>query len=372
MKIAIVTMPLGNNYGGLLQAYALQETLKRLGHDVWILQRGNQSKRHEILRACRNIIYLILHKFYVSQKDKITLSKNTIYFSSQYINPKTPKLRSQRSLRNYLVKNGIEAIIVGSDQVWRPRYVDQIEHYFLNFSSDIDVKRISYAASFGVDKWEFSDEQTKTCKQLLEKFCAVSVREDTGVKLCKDYFDREACVVLDPTLLLEMDDYVHLINAENESPREGDVFCYFLDRSSEGQEVVRRMKDKTGLSVYTCMPKKTVYSEMNRENKDEFVYPSVTRWLRSFHDAKIVLTDSFHGCVFSIIFNKPFWVLCNKERGVARFHSLLQIFGLQNRIIDTTNIDSIKWDENIDWIRVNQKRTEWMTKSFKFLTNALS
>ena len=103
----------------------------------------------------------------------------------------------------------------------------------------------------------------------------------------------------------------------------------------------------------------------------DYIVPSPTKWLRAFMDAKVVLTDSFHGCVFSIIFNKEFWVTGNKGRGNARFDSLLKQFGLENRRIDIDKINDVDFAEPIDWERVNSIKKEWQEKSINFLKENL-
>ncbi|MBP3738465.1 MAG: polysaccharide pyruvyl transferase family protein [Muribaculaceae bacterium] len=372
MKIGIVTHPLGNNYGGLLQAYALQEVLKRQGHDVWIFQKRTTSWMLVFLRSIRNAVYRLLRRFYVSQKDKRMLSRHMLYFSEKYVNPKTPKLGCDVLRRAYLRKNKFNTLIVGSDQVWRPMYVGNIEYYFLSFTKQFNIRKVAYAASFGVDNWEFTQRQTDDCKSLIHDFNAVSVREDTGIELCKNYLDYPASLVLDPTLLLDKEDFIKIINNEGSTPCEGDIFYYFLDRTNDTNDMVSWFEKTTNLVLYTCMPRKTLYSDMNEHNKGEFVYPPVAQWLRSFYDAKMVLTDSFHGCVFSIIFNKPFWVITNKKRGAARFESLLNIFRLQDRMIPLGKTESIQWDKAIDWESVNAIKKEWQKKSLDFLNTALS
>ena len=371
MKILIVTHPLGNNYGGLLQAYALQQVLKGLGYSPWIMNVGSESLKIKVLRQLRNTVYTLLGRFYVTQRDKDELSHNMTYFAKTYITPQTPVLQSRKAKRNYLVKNGFNAVIVGSDQVWRPIYLNNIFHYFLDFTEGLNVKRISYAASFGVDLWEFSVELTNRCRKLIAQFDAISVREVSGVTLCKEHLHRDATLVLDPTLLLPKEHYVELIGKEKEPMVSGDMFCYILDKSEDTKRIVDEISLSMKYQPYYCMPDEVEYSKMTKYNKKSFVYPPVTQWLRSIMDAKMVLTDSFHGCVFSIIFNKPFWIVVNKNRGAARFSSLLNLFGLENRIVKDDEVKSKDWNEPIDWNNVNPVKEQWKGKSLQFLHNNL-
>ena len=222
-----------------------------------------------------------------------------------------------------------------------------------------------------MDEWLFSKKITPTLSSLIKKFDAVSVREKSGVDLCNRYLGVDALHVLDPTMLLEKEDYIDLIIAENEEVFEGNLFCYILDNTKKKDDVIDLIVQSTNLVSFTCMPKLNLSLENVEQDIDACVFPSVTRWLKSFMDANMIITDSFHGCVFSIIFNKPFWVIGNKSRGMARFDSLLSVFGLENRMLDINNIVDIDWSLPIEWDRVNKIKKEWQIKSNKFLLEAL-
>lgn len=373
MKIGILTQPLRDNYGGLLQCFALQKVLKLLGHDVWVVQRNYNEGRIPLFMR----IYICIKKlarlligsnlFKSLQPDRYARRKTT-YFASRYINPKTKSITSNESLKDCHVRNGFDVYIVGSDQVWRPLYSPCITNYFLDFlSTDDKVKRVAYAASFGVDEWEFSEEETTTCRDLLRLFDGVSVREDSAVDLCANYLGREDVLhVLDPTMLLEKEDYIRLVEMENEPKSLGNLFCYILDDSEDKRLIIGTIASQISAVPFTQMPKCAITYENLKERLEDCVFPTVTAWLRAFMDAEMVITDSFHGCVFSIIFNKPFWVIGNEGRGMARFKSLLSIFGLQNRLIDRSSIP-INATSSIDWEKVNVIKKEWQQKSLNFL-----
>ena len=166
----------------------------------------------------------------------------------------------------------------------------------------------------------------------------------------------------------QREDYIDLIKAENEEKSEGTLFTYILDKSQEKERIISSIAKEFNMTRYECMPKyETSYLSIKR-HPEESVYPSVTRWLRSIYDAELVVTDSFHGTAFSIIFNKPFYVILNINRGADRFISLLNLFGLEDRIISGTSEIS---NNPIDWNRVNKIREEWEDKSLKFLVDAL-
>ena len=373
MKIGILTQPLLENYGGLLQCYALQTILKRLGHEAWVVQRTSgelQGFTKKVLFSCiKQFDKIFLGGKLVKRLRPNTYAKrNTSYFVLNYINPKTKLITTTETLKKCNVEQNFEAYIVGSDQVWRPVYSPCINNYFLDFLSPQDrTKRIAYAASFGVDEWEFSEEETSVCKDLIKLFDGVSVREDSATALCEKYLGRnDALHVLDLTMLLEKEDYIRIVEKEKEPKSPGNLFCYILDESSEKNQVVESIASQIDAVPFTQMPKCKLTDENLKDRLEDCVYPSVTAWLRAFMDADMVVTDSFHGCVFSIIFNKPFWVIGNHSRGMARFESLLSMFGLEERLIKRTSM-SVEFTSPIDWARVNAIKKDWQEKSYNFL-----
>ena len=214
MRIAILTQPLRYNYGGILQNFALQTVLRRMGHDVVTLDPCRYLAIHwwqYLLFAARHLVANLLKgyrtplcKEYNIDKRKRIMGQHTFPFIDKYI-----KCREYRKIEKEVKSTDYDAYIVGSDQVWRCEYNPNQTNMFLDFTKDWPVKRITYAASFGTNYWEGTPDETEICKSLLKKFDTVTVREDTGVELCKNIFDVEAIQVLDPTLLLTQEDYVH-------------------------------------------------------------------------------------------------------------------------------------------------------------------
>lgn len=379
MKIGILTQPLHNNYGGLLQCYALQTVLQRMGHEAWVLQRIHRYEqncwrsRAEIV--LKNVIKRLIGREVckkMSDEQKQTIGCHTRYFAEKYINPRTEAIYSTYRLKQMAYDLGIEAYVVGSDQVWRPMYSPCITNYFIDFDCRSQVKRIAYAASFGVDHWEYTHHDTKRCAALVKHFDTVSVREASGVDLCKRFLGVKAQHVLDPTLLLDRADYERLVANEQEPPRDGSLFCYILDKAANKQQIIESSARATALQPFYTMPELEPTIANVARDIEACVFPAVTAWLRSFMDAKMVVTDSFHGCVFSIIFNKPFWVIGNAERGMARFKSLLSQFGLEERMISVQDIATTNWQKPIDWQRVNARRDALRVESLHFLQDCLT
>jgi hypothetical protein len=376
MKIGIVTLPLHNNYGGILQAYALQKVLQNLGHDAVVIDKSRYIKL-PVLNLNRYIVYLkrLVYKILFDKsmsvvwdkklnKERLIIGTHTYPFILKYI---------ERIVVNHDFSNidsrGFDVYVVGSDQVWRPKYFGQniIPCAYLSFAKDWNVKRLSYAASFGTEDWEYTEEQTALCKELIQQFDAVSVRESSAVKLCKEHLGVDALHVLDPTMLLDATDYIKLFQNAKTPQSPGTLMCYVLDETEDKQKVISYVEQALNITAFSVNSK----YEDSTAPLEERIQPPVETWLRGFYDADFVVTDSFHACVFSILFEKPFIVYGNKDRGMARFHSLLSIFGLENRLI--TNSEEIQKfiAEPIDWNAVNARKKEWQEKSLNFLKNNL-
>ena len=372
MKIGIMTHFLHFGYGGVLQNFALQKVLKSLGYDPVTLRVAPIRKKsyYKVLRdgLSRIIHYLLRRDVGITMKQDIYVSRNIEPFIQEYIKT-TAYCASKKDFRIAVEQEQCKVLIAGSDQIWRASY-DYVEECYFDFAADMNIKRIAYAASLAVDNWEYTSKQTRYIRPLVKKFDAVSVRELSGIDLCKNYLGVDAELVLDPTLLLEKEEYIQLVKYANEKINEGELFTYILDKTKHKESIIEEIARNTGFRRYECMPKyKTKYAEVKRY-AEECVYPSITKWIRSIMDAKLIVTDSFHGMVFSIIFNKPFFVLINIDRGSARFTSLLKLFNLEDRII--YDINSLNLKKTIDWDYVNTMKRVWKEKSIKFLSTALN
>jgi hypothetical protein len=340
MKVSILTQPLGSNYGGIMQAWALQKVLKSLGHEPIIIDR--QPDPPVVTYKIARLAYRAVLKASGRRKAPVNFEKyfpiifqQTRSFIGNHIVMSEP-LYSTQQLKNHFDRKKYDAVIVGSDQTWRPKYSPNIYNYFLDFLEDKNITRIAYASSFGVDEWEFTEEQAHICAELAGKFKAVSVREDSGVRLCRRYLKVNAAHVLDPTLLIEKRDYIELIGKERIKTGYDGIFTYFLDKTPEKLQMAKGLSEKLGEPVYSCQSRYSLNADF--PGIDGYIMPDVRDWLAGFGNAKFVLTDSFHGMVFSLIFGKPFFVMKNKARGAARFTSLLSACGLESQILDESQL----------------------------------
>lgn len=374
MKIGIITLPLNYNYGGLLQTFALQSFLERNGHKVEVIDRPYRpyiiSNKKKLLVYIRRFV----HKYFLGDKNIRIASEDYYNKTYKYVCKNTDRFINtyihRRLINNFseISSGDYDAFVVGSDQIWRVSYNIDIYDSYLLFAKHWNVKKIAYAVSFGTDIWEYSDEQTKKCKELVELFDAISIRELSGVQLVKNYFKVNVPNVLDPTMLFSQSFYDNLLNVK-EIKSKGDIMLYILDRVENLDENIRSIAYNNKLTFFYANSK---INELGLNVKlEERVQPSVEEWLYSIKTAKFVITDSFHACVFSILYNKNFVVVGNMARGLSRIYSVLNLFGLMDRYAASySDIENILFTD-IDYRRVNSIVARMRDFSSKFLLSNL-
>lgn len=358
MRINILTQPLFCNYGGILQNFALQNVLKKLGHDPLTINvpptsQIRKSSLKDYVRACVNFFNRLrgvyLSPFY--NPKTFYLKEHLLSFPQrEFINNYINSVNESGPFSSDICERyPAEAWIVGSDQIWRPWCSFYLENCFFDFIIDPQIRKLSYAASFGSDKWEIDQKMTEKIKPLAKKFDAISVREKSGVELLRDNLGVESIDVLDPTLLLNADDYKRIINGI-EMPRTPYIANYVLDMNGLKLKSIRKDSKYYNLKVF----------RVGKMNKDGF--DSIESWIAGIANAERVITDSFHGTVFSIIFEKPVKILCNNIRGNTRLESLLSTLNLK---IDNDGYYIVN-DSNRKIIELERQ------KSIAFLINKLS
>lgn len=384
MKIGILTQPLHNNYGGVLQAYALVSILQKMGHEVIILNKDYVAEPSLSLYLMRIISFLkCTFRIYV-KGDKTyrlcnpfaltysTLVKVGVSPLKAFIEAELPltKILCSSKLLRYIKTSYLDAIIVGSDQVWRQAYSPKITDYFLAFMPDnYNIKKIAYAASFGTEQPDISSEFLQECKLGIKKFDALSVRERSGVEILRKEFGISSQQVLDPTLLLTSSDYERIISMESEDNKKTDLLCYILDSSVDRSSIKEAVKQSIKASTLINLK---IYE--GREPEPNTVIPTLSVWLNTFKHTDFVVTDSFHGCVFSIIYRKTFIAIANTERGSDRFISLLDNIGLLNRLVysyDEYMQKKASLLQPIDYTEVYHRLDKDRDKSMTFLKEAL-
>lgn len=365
MKVGILTVPFNNNYGGFLQAFALKTFLNNLNCETVFFNRQRDKHKHSLLKLIVGWP-MFLFRDYRNRKMIKKISVYTDVFKKRYLEPISEAYYSTEELKKCLLLN-CDAYIVGSDQVWRYRYAKKsVEDYFFNFLQGTTLPRFSYAASFGVSENEYPPECLTYCSELLSQFKAISVRESSGKEMLQKYFSinpDDVKIVADPTFLLEKKDYEKLFNQQHST--EDTLFTYVLDSSKEKSDAVEIIASSKKLNVIQF------FAQDCNSSNNRVVEP-VEKWLQKLAQSSFVMTDSFHGMVFSIIFNKPFIVYGNKNRGSTRFFSLLQMLHLESRYIeDKSGIQQILEHDVIDWKSVNSIVSKCRQESAAFIQENL-
>lgn len=356
MKIGVISsyacVKSANNYGALLQYFALQSYLRKRGHDpFWIKSILPQSSLRIFARHVKNYRSLrLVIAFYKCHK---TFES----FQNRYLSVTGREYQGNADLS----KNCPQAdyYITGSDQVWG----GALKENYLRFVAD-STRKIAYAASFGRD--QIDTVQMETITPWIQDFAYVSVREASGVDICRS-MGVNAFHLLDPTLLIDADTYPGI----EYSGINNLLTCYFLnvdDTQSIRLNEIRKYAIDEGLKlqIASCQ-----YAERFFK-KDELVMPSPEEWLQKYRDAKCIVTNTFHGTAFAIIFQKPFVTILQSGASATqntRMLSLLEMFGLKERIWgghrQLADIMSIQ----IDWKKVESKLHEYRKKSDDFFQN---
>ena len=349
-KIGILTLQYALNYGGQLQCYALKEVLRKQGHDAVIIDRipDAHGKKYVLKRAFAHP--LTQKEFAGMRCHELRPMSKPVYSSAGLA----------RLLRNY------DACIVGSDQVWRKAVFSVNGDYFFQHLEIPSLKKIAYAASLGVSEWEYDSGETGAISKALSSFKAVSVREQDGVNLLRDHCGIHAQWVLDPTILADSAIYTPLIK-KSKMDGSGKLVTYILDWTEEKKQIVQDFQHKIGKSRIDINP--VVRQHQSLLNRVLHTGVTTYDWVKLISTADFVITDSFHGTAFSIIFNKQFYTIGNPERGMARFISLLDMLGLSKRLVTTSNIEGMM---NIDYTEPNQILQKKRKESLAFLLQNLA
>lgn len=348
LNVGITTFHWATNYGAILQAFALQTWLKSL------------SARSEIISYCPNVLRFKTKARLWCKRDWGTLSKERKLrrFRKRYLTTTRRRYGSNRSL--FRLANRYDAVICGSDQVWNPSFTMKAEggitlSYYLNFAGE--SKRVAYAPSFGCE--ELTAEMQAAIKPELARFAALSVRENSGKEILKRLgFESE--VVLDPTLLLTAADYERELTLDLK--KRASVFAYILQKNQRGAQRVAEFVQKLCQNSTV----KPFYSQNE----------SLEDWLSYLRNAEYVVTNSFHGTVFALLFHKNFIALPVEGTGASmndRIQTLLKTLNLESRVLADFDVDKIEGilESKIDWSDVESRLTAAREKSKAYLAGAL-
>lgn len=385
-KVGIVSCYFKDNYGSMLQAYATKK----------ILDNNNIPNETITIGGNKDFIKLKL-KYYITQIfnfsfiktkfgmikfkfDKIfnkELKKNVAIRTNKYkefrkeFNMSVPTTTYEDLTK--LAKENYSDVVVGSDQLWLPVNV-VADYYTLNWVPD-NINKISYATSFGVST------VPKKYKELYEKFLKrinhLSVREDTGVKLVKELSKKKATLVCDPTILLTKSEWEEIATPKR-IIKDKYILCYFLGKNIEHRKFAERLKKETGYKIVSLnhADEYVKYSDVYADIIPYDIGPK--EWINLIKNAEYVCTDSFHGTVFSLLFNKIFFDFRrhsakNKNSTNSRIDSLLKVAGVSKERILTGTEDIKKvLKYKIDFKLVNKNLNKFRKESKEWLLKALS
>lgn len=344
MRIALLTIWHERNFGAEMQAYATIRALRQLGHEVEIIDiRLSDAKKYSVRGKIGRCI-----EYFSPAERKFQR------FWKRYI-PKTCRYHSIAELRAKPPK--ADVYMVGSDQVWNPQITRELAPiFFLDFGST-GVERGSYASSFGTNSWVGNKSITELARQQFEKFKSVSCREQTGCSILKEIFNVDAQCVLDPTLLHE--EYSELIGKVD--GKESLVF-YPLSYDAELEAYTKKLAKRLHLEWVDANSKKYLIGRVIWQRN------SIEQWISAIATAKLVITRSFHGVAFSLIYRRQFVVINDSDRS-SRITDLLSQLGLYDRCFKTVEEMEFArpWEKEIDYTEVNIRLQKLKDISWNYL-----
>jgi len=318
-KIGVISADHNQNIGNNLLKYAMFIKLKEFGFEPYIIG---------YLRPRNNISFL----------------------------NKTINIRFIKKSFREIKRDDYDILMVNSDQVWRKTNLNYLDVGFLRFASNWNIRKFIYGASFGMDNWIYYRYEETIIKRLLRNFTGISVREEGLKEMVEDYLNISPTLVVDPTILIDKKYYLDLIkNYKNEyTSRDNYIFVYSIDKIPLMESFIKKSVKALKCIVYNCTMNDNDY---------------VQRFIYGIYNSKAVITNSFHGVIFSIIFKKPFVAFNPKEKGNERFNTLKYVYGLKKRIVSENNppkislltgpfnVDMKKFDDlrskSIDYLKKN-------------------
>lgn len=370
MNIGIMTLQGAKNCGAVLQAYASSTVLKKMGHNVELVNfiSDGEYERTKKLGGLKKGKAYWARKIYYMFFAKSIKKRNALFeqFQQEYLelSPKNGRIR-ERNLSKQTAK--YQCLVCGSDQIWSrdPKLYDRSEAYFINFP--YAGKKISYAASFG-DSINYSEEEVNKIISYIRSFNSVSVREKEAEEFLKTYgIDSTICI--DPTMLLNRFDWKQL--AILPKVKEKYILYFSVNSRKYSINIAKKLSKKTGLRVIELNPHPKSWNSRFMK-----LYGNGPREFLGFIlNAEYIVTNSFHGTVFSILFNKPFIAAFDEENGQIKIESrketLLKNVGLDNLIISESMVIDTEIFNQIDWDKVNLKIDGLRNASLNYLRSAV-
>lgn len=368
MKVDIITRHSVPNYGSLLQSYATQKTIEKMGYESEIINYTRYEERYENLAKTllkgkkwdKNLLLRLIYRILQSPNYKIQYKK-FLEYRKNFLYETNIEYGNLEELKNNTPIADIYCS--GSDQIWgRIGNSEYDEAYFLEFVKG--KKCISYSSSFG--KTELSDDLNNNLDRLLKKYTKILVREDSAKQLLNERGYNNVEQVLDPTLLLSKEEWSELGYKSNVKPFKNYILIYQLHDNKDFDTYAKKIAKNKNMRLLRISS-----SFFHIIRRGRFIYlPNQYDFLKYFENANYVLTDSFHATAFSIIFNKPFIDILPFNKTGTRIESILRLFKFDNRIVnDYSDINLI--DNEINWNLVNKILDKERSQSIKLLKKAI-
>lgn len=369
MKVGILTFHNAHNYGAVLQAYALKTCIEKMGHETHIVNYHNRKIKNQYPKCliprltCKDLhprrwkqyIYDTLRGIYgqkVWSKQWISFEQ----FISKYLLDGNHEVITSENISKY----GYDVLVFGSDQIWSSVLTGGLDTtYFGKFRTS--EKTVSYAASLANASIE-EDEKTEFVK-LLEYIDVISVREEKLAELLKQLSGREIETTVDPTLLLDETDYESLLETEREVPNEPYVFAYYVVENKELQECAQKLAREANMPLIELH----YYHMPECSDKNQFADFGPSEFLKYIKNADYVITNSFHGTVFSILYQRTFYSVYKKN---GRVDNLLTFLNIKERHIEAP--EEVDISQEIDYVSVHHKLKEYREHSIEFLLKNIS
>lgn len=377
MRIGIVTLTGYYNYGNRLQNFALQEVLNKFNVEVKTIEIKDTNTMKFNIRVKRKIIYMILklipYRFFKRYESN--------EFFKKYKELKLKDIENYREKRiyNWSIKNidnsslaiidnniptdldySFDFFVAGSDQVWNPYYYNYNASYFLYFAQR--QKRVSYAASFGIS--EIPKQHQESYRKYLNEMHSLSVREHAGQKIIKDLTGRDSEVLIDPTMMLTKEQWLKVTSKPKCIPNKKYLLTYVLgNQTEEFKSFINKLARERDLEVLNLL--NPYDKDIHCVDPGEFVY--------LINNADVMITDSFHGAVFSILMETPFVIFERQDSNVSmnsRIDTLVTTFKMESRL--SSHIKSVEDVYNIDFSHVDEILKYEREKSINYLKNSFS